>query len=130
MLEERLAVFLRTLGVPRRLRVLAALAQEGETCVCHLEALLGMPQAQVSQHLMVLRQMGLVSARRQGRFILYRLARPEVTRWLQETARLLELSWPPQYRQPLKCRCPRCQPQTSAANQEAPHVGEGSGHGL
>lgn len=59
-----------------RLRIIAVLAH-GELCVCHLQALLSLSQPNVSRHLRILRLAGLVSDRRSGRWVHYRLARPK-----------------------------------------------------
>ena len=55
-----------------RLRLLALLAG-GPLCVCHLQEVLGEPQVKVSKHLAYLRGRGLVQARRQGHWMVYRL---------------------------------------------------------
>jgi len=50
----------------------------GPLCVCHLQQVLGEPQVKISRHLAYLRQRGLVSAKRCGQWMIYRLpeARP------------------------------------------------------
>ena len=58
---------------PRRRRVLDVLATGGEWPVNHLVARLGWPQPQVSKHLGVLREVGLVHVRRAGRQQMYQL---------------------------------------------------------
>ena|ERR1051326_1521037 len=57
---------------PRRRQILDVLAG-GERPVNDLVALLGLAQPQVSKHLKVLREVGLVSARDEGRRRVYRL---------------------------------------------------------
>jgi DNA-binding transcriptional ArsR family regulator len=57
---------------PRRREILDALA-EGERPVNDLVGLLGLTQPQVSKHLRVLREVGAVDVREQGRRRLYRL---------------------------------------------------------
>jgi DNA-binding transcriptional ArsR family regulator len=57
---------------PRRREILEALA-DGERPVNDLVRLLGMGQPQVSKHLRVLREVGAVAAREEGRQRLYRL---------------------------------------------------------
>ena len=57
---------------PRRRQILDVLA-EGERPVNDLVALLGLAQPQVSKHLRVLREVGLVDVRDEGRQRLYRL---------------------------------------------------------
>lgn len=59
-----------------RLRILNLL-KTGETCVCDLMKVLGVPQAKVSRHLSRLRKAGLVKARKQGLWHYYRLIEPE-----------------------------------------------------
>jgi len=68
--SEKIAVFFKALMHPVRLQILAIL-RDGEECVCHMEATLGLRQAYISQHLAVLREAGLVSVRREGWNIYY-----------------------------------------------------------
>lgn len=56
-----------------RLRILNVLAA-GELCVCEIVDLLALPQPTVSRHLTHLRRVALVRARRDGKWIYYRLA--------------------------------------------------------
>jgi ArsR family transcriptional regulator, arsenate/arsenite/antimonite-responsive transcriptional repressor len=58
-----------------RLRILNILTT-GETCVCDLMRVLGVPQAKVSRHLARLRKAGLVTARKDGLWHHYSLAAP------------------------------------------------------
>jgi DNA-binding transcriptional ArsR family regulator len=60
---------------PRRRQILDLLA-EGERPVNDLVRLIGLPQPQVSKHLRVLRQVGVVDVRDAGRQRLYRLNGP------------------------------------------------------
>jgi ArsR family transcriptional regulator len=55
-----------------RLRVLNLLGQ-GPLCVCHFQEVLGEPQVKISKHLAYLRQRGLVSAEREGNWMIYKL---------------------------------------------------------
>ena len=55
-----------------RLRLLNLL-RGGETCVCDLVDVLGVPQPKVSRHLAYLRRAGLVVARKEGLWMHYRL---------------------------------------------------------
>ena len=56
-----------------RLRILSLL-RRGETCVCDLVDVLGVPQPTASRHLAYLRRAGLVLARKEGQWSYYRLA--------------------------------------------------------
>lgn len=62
---------------PTRLAILDEL-REGEQCVCHMEAVFGLRQAHISQHLMALREAGVVADRRDGWNIFYRVIQPEI----------------------------------------------------
>ncbi len=66
----------------------------GEACVCHLEIQLGYRQAYISQHLMALRQAGLLDSRHEGKYIFYRLAKPGVLLLIQETAQMAGVDLP------------------------------------
>ncbi len=55
-----------------RLRLLNVLAQ-GPLCVCHFQAVLREPQVKISKHLGYLRTRGLVTARREGNWMIYEL---------------------------------------------------------
>lgn len=78
------------LAHPLRLRTLLLLHGQGELCVCELCHALGVSQPMISRHLAQLRAWGVVSDRRQGQWIHYRL-HPELPGWalgiLRETAR-------------------------------------------
>lgn len=62
----------RAISDPTRVRILLML-REGELCVCHITAGLGMSQSATSKHLAVLRGAGLVADRREGQWVYYRL---------------------------------------------------------
>lgn len=64
--------FLEAMTDPTRLRLLRLLRQQ-ELCVCELVDTLRMPQYKISRHLRSLRAVGLVEARRDGRWMHYRL---------------------------------------------------------
>jgi DNA-binding transcriptional ArsR family regulator len=70
---ERLAALFRLLGDRSRTRILFALAEAGELCVCDLAAAVDVPEASVSQALRLLRTAGIVRARRAGRMVWYHL---------------------------------------------------------
>jgi DNA-binding transcriptional ArsR family regulator len=58
-----------------RLRLLNLLAA-GPLCVCHLEAVLRLPQARISRHLSYLRRNGLVISEQVGNWRIYTLVSP------------------------------------------------------
>ncbi len=69
---QRATKLARVLGNPVRLLILLAL-REKPMCVTELMGLLKRPQANVSQHLMVLRAAGIVIADREGMKVKYRI---------------------------------------------------------
>jgi ArsR family transcriptional regulator len=62
----------RALADPTRLRLLNLIANK-EICVCYFVEILHVSQPKISRHLAYLRRVGIVSARRQGRWMHYRL---------------------------------------------------------
>jgi DNA-binding transcriptional ArsR family regulator len=74
---EQASSLLRAMGNPHRLRILLLLA-ERERSVIELEALVGLSQSAVSQHLARLRQIKLVRFRRDGQMTFYALDGDEV----------------------------------------------------
>ncbi|MHB0970556.1 MAG: ArsR/SmtB family transcription factor [Thermoanaerobaculia bacterium] len=73
--EVPIDVFFAALADRTRLRLLNLLA-EGEICVCFFVETLRAGQPKISRHLAYLRRAGLVAARRDGKWIHYRLERP------------------------------------------------------
>lgn len=75
---ERLAAALKVLAEPARLRLLSLIQAQpdGEACVCHLTAPLGLSQPTVSHHLRVLLDAGLVEREQRGSWAFFRV-RPE-----------------------------------------------------
>ena len=71
--RERYAAVGRALADPKRLCVLESLAI-GELSVSDLSTRVGCQVPNMSQHLAVLRNVGLVTSRREGNTIFYRLA--------------------------------------------------------
>lgn len=63
-----------------RLRCVVLMAREGELCVCELTHALQQIQPKISRHLALLRETGLVSTRRQGQWIFYRI-HPDLPPW-------------------------------------------------
>ncbi len=59
-----------------RLRLLNLIADQ-EVCVCYLVEVLGLAQPTISRHLAYLRRSGVVAARRQGKWMHYRIVAPQ-----------------------------------------------------
>lgn len=70
---QALADGFKLLGEPNRIRILYALLEAGELCVCDLAAVVGVSETVVSHSMRLLRAAGIVRNRRDGRMIYYRL---------------------------------------------------------
>jgi ArsR family transcriptional regulator len=73
-------VFLRALADETRLRLVVLLHQETELCVCELTHALQTIQPKISRHLAILREQRILSDRRQGQWIYYRI-HPDLPPW-------------------------------------------------
>jgi len=96
------ATLFQVLSHEVRLHILDEL-RNAEACVCHLQTVLGRPQAYVSQQLRVLRESGLVEDRRKGTLVFYRVANSQVEHLLND------MFGPAQ--EPVcldNCPCPQC----------------------
>jgi ArsR family transcriptional regulator len=83
------AAVIKAMAHPTRLLILNSLKKK-ETCVCELRDLVGDDISTVSKHLLVLRNAGLVSSRREGNWLYYSLSCPcvlDFTRCLAGVAR-------------------------------------------
>ncbi|MCJ7434612.1 MAG: metalloregulator ArsR/SmtB family transcription factor [Anaerolineales bacterium] len=111
-ISEQIASLLAAIAAPQRIAILLAIGT-GEACVCHLEAKLGYRQAYISQHLMALRQAGLLDSRRDGQYIFYHLTKPEVILLIQQAAKIGGVNLPIiEVVSPEKqCGCPNCSPE-------------------
>ncbi len=67
----------QTLANPKRLKIINLL-REKEVSAAQLLMALKVPRANLSQHMGVLRQKGVVVVRREGNTVYYRLARPKI----------------------------------------------------
>ncbi|KRC84350.1 MULTISPECIES: helix-turn-helix transcriptional regulator [Intrasporangiaceae] len=81
----RVTSVFKLLGDPTRARMLYALLEAGELCVCDLAAATGTAETTVSQALRLLRASAVVTGRREGRNIYYRLSDAHVRLLLDVT---------------------------------------------
>src|ERR1019366_1901376 len=70
-----LDLLFRALADQTRLRLLNLIADR-EICVCYFVQILGISQPKISRHLAYLRRQGIVAARRDGKWMHYRLLVP------------------------------------------------------
>ncbi len=110
---HRQSLLFRALMHPTRIAILEILRQR-EECVCHIEAVLQLRQAYLSQQLAVLRKAGLIYDRRDGLNIFYRIAHPEVLSLL-DTAAAMVGGTQLDFTAAQCCVCPQCQVQPSVS---------------
>ena len=65
-------LFFQALGDTTRLRLLNLMGDQ-EICVCYFVEILGQAQPKISRHLAYLRRAGIVEARREGKWMHYRI---------------------------------------------------------
>jgi ArsR family transcriptional regulator len=119
--EESMAEIAHALSHPVRLQILAIL-RESEAFVMHLTARLDRPQSNISQHLAILREAGLVTDERDGMNVAYHIRDPRLYEFLDRLEALApEREGPHARRGPGhrhgrpwgECHCPRCSPKIS-----------------
>lgn len=76
----------KALSDENRVRALMML-RSGELCVCQLIEMLGLAPSTVSKHMSILRQARLVQARKQGKWMYYRLADGDAPEYVLEAVR-------------------------------------------
>ena len=82
---DRVSGLFKLLGDPTRARLLYALLEAGELCMCDLAAATGAAETAVSQALRLLKASGVVAGRRDGRNVFYRLSDAHVRMLLDIT---------------------------------------------
>ncbi|MDK9708229.1 MAG: metalloregulator ArsR/SmtB family transcription factor [Desulforhopalus sp.] len=76
----------KALADGNRMRIIAALTDRDELCVCQITELLEITMATVSRHMSILHKARLVQSRKAGRWVYYRLAGSfpaEISDWLK-----------------------------------------------
>jgi ArsR family transcriptional regulator len=111
---QPVAALLEVISPLARLEILLAIGT-GEACVCHLETVLGLRQAYISQHLMALRKADILLDRREGRYVFYRLKDASLLDLITASACLSGLSAEAisafiNTRINPSCECPQCSP--------------------
>lgn len=119
------AEIFNALAHPSRLEIIELL-RDGEACVCHIQVMLDQRQAYISQHLNVLRQAGLVTCRKDGQRIYYKISDQKIIEVIDQLKTILQAQGK---RQPgithekdfddrkKSCKCPQC--SSRKAVQEA-----------
>jgi DNA-binding transcriptional ArsR family regulator len=109
---------LRALANPARLRIALRLL-DGECAVGAIEAELGLRQPALSQQLAVLREAGLIAARRDARAVIYALSEPDGAALVRGLAAGLGLAGPPAHVPTV----PACRPATALMGAAFASVG-------
>ena len=100
---------MKILSHSTRLAILDIL-RDGEQCVCHMEATLGLRQAYISQQLMILKEAGLVESRRDGLNLYYRVIKLEIFNVLDMLTSVTGVTpeLPKHKHANAECPCPKC----------------------
>lgn len=106
---ENQARLLKVITHPARLAILHIL-RDGERCVCHIEAHLGLRQAYISQQVAVLREAGLILDRRDGWNVFYHVADPGIFNVLDAVQGVAGKAALPKPQNSVNCPCPMCSP--------------------
>jgi ArsR family transcriptional regulator len=119
--HKKISDLLTTISNPARVQILLAIGT-GEACVCHLESLLELRQAYISQQLMTLRKKKIITSRREGKYIYYRLVKPEILEVVRAAGGILGVPKDALVIQDhSNCECPKCsagEPVNSMINQK------------
>jgi len=83
--EEELGRILNILSVitdKTRMKILFLLMENENMCICELSSLLGITRSAVSQHLSILKEMSLLSSRKDGKFVYYSIKNKNIRKLL------------------------------------------------
>ena len=106
--HEKIGDLLATIGNPVRVEILLAIGT-GEACVCYLESLLELRQSYISQQLMTLRKKKIIASRRDGKYIYYRLVKPEILNVIQAAGLFVGVANDSlEIQEHSSCECPQC----------------------
>ena len=76
---KKISAFFKVLGNPTRLKILMEI-MESEKCVGDVESVVQVSQANISQHLAVLKECGIVECRKDGNMRCYSLRQPALVK--------------------------------------------------
>ena len=83
---EGLSRIFKVLGDETRARIVYALSQADQLCVCDIAQIVGLSLPAVSHHLRVLRELDIARARKQGKLVFYSLADDHVASLVRQAA--------------------------------------------
>lgn len=80
-LQSLQAELMAALGHPNRVKIVDFL-RSGERCVCEIVPALGLEQSNLSRHLRVLREVGILESRKEGVSVYYKVSDPRIFKLL------------------------------------------------
>ncbi|MBC8333842.1 MAG: winged helix-turn-helix transcriptional regulator [Anaerolineales bacterium] len=123
-LYTQISNLLTTIGNPVRVQILLAIGT-GEACVCHLESLLELRQAYISQQLMILRKQKIINSRREGKYVYYQLLNPEIVGIIQKAGEIAGVQDDTlAIQNPSNCKCPKCKMEENITSRNSSDRGK------
>jgi len=86
---REMEAFFSSIGDATRLKILKLMGEE-ELCSCEVMAALELTQPTTSHHLGILERAGVLSSRRNGKWVFYQISSPKVRAWLTKGFDLVE----------------------------------------
>ena len=86
---REMEAFFASLGDTTRLKMLKIIGEE-ELCSCEVMAALELTQPTTSHHLGILERASVLSSRRNGKWVFYRISSPKIRTWLTRSFDLVE----------------------------------------
>jgi DNA-binding transcriptional ArsR family regulator len=86
---REMETFFSSLGDVTRLKILKLISDE-ELCSCEVMAALELTQSTTSHHLGILERAGVLSSRRNGKWVFYQISSPKIRAWLTKGFDLVE----------------------------------------
>ncbi len=80
---EKMTQILKALAHPTRLEILLFLKERESECVCKIYESLNLEQSNISQHLRILKNSGVLDSKKEGQWVHYRVAYKEIFDILQ-----------------------------------------------
>lgn len=80
---EKMTQMLKALAHPTRLEILMFLKERESECVCQIYEALNLEQSNISQHLRLLKNSGVLISKKEGQWVHYSVAHPEIFDILQ-----------------------------------------------
>jgi DNA-binding transcriptional ArsR family regulator len=93
---KRMTGLFKALGDPTRLRIIRQVASKKERlCVAEIAGKIGISVSAVSQHLKVLRHVGVVDSEKEGNLVYYRIVENSIRDFGADIGKLLEMAFSP-----------------------------------